>query len=100
MDAQSLKVAQGNFERANSTRFTQKGKQTMKSINGNRQARDHKLSEQFVEFIDLTDENLEEVTIQGGFGGFCGFRRFRSRFCEFVGTLPVGSGGIRFTVGT
>ncbi|GHO50659.1 hypothetical protein [Ktedonospora formicarum] len=40
-----------------------------------RQAPENKLSKEFVEFIDLTDEDLEEVEILkfgGAHGGYCG----------------------------
>jgi hypothetical protein len=42
--------------------------------NCNGQAREKKLSEQFVAFIDLTDEDLEEVNVLelGGSGGRSG----------------------------
>jgi uncharacterized membrane protein len=41
--------------------------------NRDRQAPENKLSEEFVEFIDLTDEDLEEVEIResGGAHGGC-----------------------------
>lgn len=69
----------------------------MKPTNG------QKLSEQFVDFIDLTDENLEEINVpelgrmQGGFGGFgfgsCGFFGGSCGFGgNFVLLVPAFSG--------
>jgi hypothetical protein len=37
----------------------------MKSTPSNKQADETKLSQQFVEFIDLTDEDLEEINVPG-----------------------------------
>lgn len=60
MDALSQRESQGIVVYASDINFTQKGERFMKS-------------EQFADFIDLSDENLEEVNVQGAWGwGSCG----------------------------
>jgi|GEM_PF-2750777 len=59
MDALSQRESQGIVVYASDINFTQKGERFMKS-------------EQFADYIDLSDENLEEVKVQGAWGwGSC-----------------------------
>lgn len=64
MDALSQRESQGMVVCVSDINSTQKGERFMKS-------------EQFADFIDLSDENLEEVNVQGAWGwgscGSCGF---------------------------